>query len=1109
MRSSGSDGSPPKRLHRLTGALSSTHQSPQLDPLEESTSTPQARSPIDTDPPLNSLKYRTGLPTIIEPDGISSSVAAGGEPVIGRDYVRMLAPSEMVARLVAFHHSVDAYDEHGWTCLHWAALLGQVEHVAALLDSEAEPLLPTVKTLALPWCEWASGTTAEQLARFPRGERGVNEDASQQPLQGHIACRSILRAAARGAFAVRLQAKRRGDVASASGNPTEAAAAYSEALGAVLQVGDSAVLQIEGPLASAEAAIDAAAAAGRAAAAAAHQAILAREAAEAQDMTRRQAAEAKQRGLQQEGLASLREAEANLAAGRAKEAIGSVSEAMRITCAVGNVQYGAHLVSVLKQAGAMQALAATAKEKAAGEEATRIKVRAMEQRIRETASEAAMELAKQQAEWTRERSVREQETAQLRLSSTRNVSEVNSLSDQLKATRQILEQRSSQHNLAKAGLREAEAECLRLNKQLASARESAEARKTEMSNAVRKVETRLAKQRASLQESASHTAMQLAEASQRQAAAEAALKELRKQISVERAAEALKRKVRHEESTESERKLATEVGKLRIELQQLQQDTAGTAQQKHQLQIDLHDARVKISSLAEQVEGQQARDRDEARQATTAMRTDAAIGASLKATAKALERLKIGLCTAKDGEQQALAQLREAEKRYALAGAEAEARLALVENAEAGAASLRAKLASAQRALRTAEERAEAAELLATKTADEAAANTASKDEEIYLLQKRAELSDGAKEQASASMAALKQALEAERMEKVAAQGALQAAKEAADNQTEALRQELKELRDVLALQEGAATGAGEAAALAEAEAAQLRESNASLQRELKESKEVLSDLRSRFTLAERSWDAEKSRRVEAETEEAELTARVSEAKLNAQRQQEEYQDQVRAWGVERRKLEAMVASEIRQKESAHTEVSNLQERLTNLEKAHIQERLERRAAARAVENGAEDARREHMTELATLRLKAEENALELQSANLSVKRLQELEQELRYKIEVKDGSIRQIESEMVSKESALQQSRRAAQVNAADSRLSAAKLQQELAEMAVEKASLQRQLAEAEAVRAHDDFDGVIKEARETVENQPGVRLAAPYLVLGEEVVTPQARSH
>ena len=54
---------------------------------------------------------------------------------------------------------------------------------------------------------------------------------------------------------------------------------------------------------------------------------------------------------------------------------------------------------------------------------------------------------------------------------------------------------------------------------------------------------------------------------------------------------------------------------------------------------------------------------------------------------------------------------------------------------------------------------------------------------------------------------------------------------------------------------------------------------------------------------------------------------------------------------------------------------------------------------------------------------------------------------------------------------------------------------------MAVEKATLSRQLAEAEAAKARGEFDGMVKEARDTVDHQPGVRLAAPYLVLGEEV--------
>ena len=57
-----------------------------------------------------------------------------------------------------------------------------------------------------------------------------------------------------------------------------------------------------------------------------------------------------------------------------------------------------------------------------------------------------------------------------------------------------------------------------------------------------------------------------------------------------------------------------------------------------------------------------------------------------------------------------------------------------------------------------------------------------------------------------------------------------------------------------------------------------------------------------------------------------------------------------------------------------------------------------------------------------------------------------------------------------------------------------------------MEKASLQRQLAEAEAARAHNDFDGMVKEARETVENQPvscEARRNVPCHVTLEELIT------
>ena len=103
-------------------------------------------------PPPQLAARRPLLAPVLEPDALSPSAAAGGAAVLGRDFVKVLQPGEMIHTLVGVHGNVDVYDENGWTCLHWAALLGQVEHVAALLDSEADPAMPTAKALALPWC---------------------------------------------------------------------------------------------------------------------------------------------------------------------------------------------------------------------------------------------------------------------------------------------------------------------------------------------------------------------------------------------------------------------------------------------------------------------------------------------------------------------------------------------------------------------------------------------------------------------------------------------------------------------------------------------------------------------------------------------------------------------------------------------------------------------------------------------------------------------------------------------------------------------------------------------------------------------------------------------
>jgi hypothetical protein len=177
-----------------------------------------------------------------------------------RTYVQVLQPAEMVAELRKAPYGVESYDANGWNCLHWAAHLGKPDHAAALLDSGANPLAPTTAALALPGWEWPAGTPAESLARWPEGEHRVGGDrgggGGGGGGRGHQLCRGMLTAAARGGFKRRRESKARGDALMQDGSCVAAAAAYAEALGAVLQVKDSAVLQIVGPLAAAEKAVE-------------------------------------------------------------------------------------------------------------------------------------------------------------------------------------------------------------------------------------------------------------------------------------------------------------------------------------------------------------------------------------------------------------------------------------------------------------------------------------------------------------------------------------------------------------------------------------------------------------------------------------------------------------------------------------------------------------------------------------------------------------------------------------------------------------------------------------------------------------------------------------
>lgn len=63
-----------------------------------------------------------------------------------RDIVQQDARA-MLNHLQTCPGGVNATDASGWTCLHWAAMAGKEEHVAALLDSGAEASMLTTRPI--------------------------------------------------------------------------------------------------------------------------------------------------------------------------------------------------------------------------------------------------------------------------------------------------------------------------------------------------------------------------------------------------------------------------------------------------------------------------------------------------------------------------------------------------------------------------------------------------------------------------------------------------------------------------------------------------------------------------------------------------------------------------------------------------------------------------------------------------------------------------------------------------------------------------------------------------------------------------------------------------
>eukprot|EP01052_Picozoa_sp_SAG31_P001160 SAG31_NODE_38_length_31498_cov_41.930539_13_plen_1433_part_00 len=193
---------------------------------------------------------RTGSSTAATPaahtTGAPGLGSAAGGPVLTRGFVD-LDPGAMLAQLLTTHGGIDATDENGWTPLHWAAAQRKPDHVAALLDSGANSHLQSTAGVGpdhLGGGERPMGTTAMQLARFP-ADGGKPDNRVVK----------LLAAGERGGWRQRREFKELADAAMASQDYAAAVEFYEKALGAVLQVQDTAAMQLTAALGSAEDAV--------------------------------------------------------------------------------------------------------------------------------------------------------------------------------------------------------------------------------------------------------------------------------------------------------------------------------------------------------------------------------------------------------------------------------------------------------------------------------------------------------------------------------------------------------------------------------------------------------------------------------------------------------------------------------------------------------------------------------------------------------------------------------------------------------------------------------------------------------------------------------------
>ena len=146
------------------------------------------------------------------------------------------SPPAMIKQLTSCQ-DVNMRDNYGWTCLHWAALRGAIEHVVALLDAGADSMIGTTASISYPQTcgERPAGTTAEHLARAPA--HGV---------AAHTKIVKMLMGAEQGHWNRRRDLKRNGDAAMSRGEYARAVDYYIDSRKAVpvAEAYDSPVLQL-------------------------------------------------------------------------------------------------------------------------------------------------------------------------------------------------------------------------------------------------------------------------------------------------------------------------------------------------------------------------------------------------------------------------------------------------------------------------------------------------------------------------------------------------------------------------------------------------------------------------------------------------------------------------------------------------------------------------------------------------------------------------------------------------------------------------------------------------------------------------------------------------